>query len=214
MNMQNKLHRRLQEGFTLVELMVVVAIIGILATIAIPQYQKFQAKSRQSEARLALNAVYTVMQTFATDNNSYTDCIGRIGYARDGTKFYYAVGMQASSGNVCGPNGTQSCAEYAWPLDSTGAVVAAQVSTCADATVGDTHFLANFKENAAALPTRAQLPTAGVKANNSAAALIGRHSLPAGPGFVAGAVGNVSGTVMDQWTIGSTKQIVNDQSGI
>ena len=49
----------LQRGFTLVELMIVVAIIGILAAIAIPNFSKFQARAKQSEAKANLKGIYT-----------------------------------------------------------------------------------------------------------------------------------------------------------
>ena len=49
----------LQRGFTLVELMIVVAIIGILAAIAIPNFAKFQARAKQSEAKANLKGIYT-----------------------------------------------------------------------------------------------------------------------------------------------------------
>jgi len=48
-----------KKGFTLIELMIVVAIIGILAAIAIPNFLKFQAKSKQSEAKSNLGAIFT-----------------------------------------------------------------------------------------------------------------------------------------------------------
>ncbi len=55
---------RKQEGFTLIELMIVVAIIGILAAIAIPNFLQYQMKSRQSEAKTNLQAIKTSMVSF------------------------------------------------------------------------------------------------------------------------------------------------------
>lgn len=56
-----------QKGFTLIELMIVVAIIGILAAIAIPQYQNYIAKSQVSRAVAELGAVKTAVETCLND---------------------------------------------------------------------------------------------------------------------------------------------------
>ncbi len=69
--MLSLLRKRNKKGFTLIELMIVVAIIGILAAIAIPNFLKFQAKSKQSEAKTNLKAIYTAETGYYGENNAY-----------------------------------------------------------------------------------------------------------------------------------------------
>ena len=60
-----------QKGFTLIELMIVVAIIGILAAIAIPNFLQYQMKSRQSEAKTNLQAIRTSEIAFQAERGCY-----------------------------------------------------------------------------------------------------------------------------------------------
>ena len=62
---------RKQEGFTLIELMIVVAIIGILAAIAIPNFLQYQLKSKQSEAKTNIQAVRTSELSFGGERGCY-----------------------------------------------------------------------------------------------------------------------------------------------
>jgi type IV pilus assembly protein PilA len=86
---------RRQDGFTLVELMVVVAIIGLLSAVAIPNFQKYQARSKTSEAKLQLAAVYTAEQSFYSDYNVYHNCLRYMGYdpTEEVLSRYYTVGF-------------------------------------------------------------------------------------------------------------------------
>jgi prepilin-type N-terminal cleavage/methylation domain-containing protein len=63
--------QRNQKGFTLIELMIVVVIIGILAALAIPRFMKATTKSKQSEAQQVLKQIYTMQRTYRQAKDTY-----------------------------------------------------------------------------------------------------------------------------------------------
>ena len=73
MNMQ-----KAQQGFTLIELMIVVAIIGILASIALPAYQTYTNKAKFSEVVLATSAQKTAVELCGqtVSGDFFTECVG------------------------------------------------------------------------------------------------------------------------------------------
>jgi type IV pilus assembly protein PilA len=89
-----------QDGFTLVELMVVVAIIGLLSAVAIPNFQKYQAKAKSAEGKLQLSAVYTAEVSFFSDFSIYHVCLSYMGYdsSNESLSRYYTVGFNAVTG--------------------------------------------------------------------------------------------------------------------
>jgi type IV pilus assembly protein PilA len=70
---------RSSKGFSLIELMIVVAIIAILAAIAIPSFLRFQMKSKTSEATANLGAIRTCEESYRAENDVYIDQGGLAG---------------------------------------------------------------------------------------------------------------------------------------
>ncbi|WP_413288249.1 type IV pilin protein [Bdellovibrio sp. HCB337] len=187
----NVTSRKSQAGFSLVELMVVVAIIGILASLAIPSIGKYMAKARQSEAKTQLSSLYTAEKAFYAEYTIYDNRFGAVGYSPEGL-LRYNVGF--TGGTVALPAngynntlvGSQLLTNTLAFCDPGGVVVLANQRNCA---------ILNGATAAPPPPLPASL-TAATTFTASATAVI--HSI---------------GTT-DTWTMDQVKVMRNTVSGI
>ena len=75
---------RLGAGFTLAELLVVVALIGVLASVAIPSFTNFSFKARRAEALMALRQLFELQATYYSNRNEYSDSFRELGFGMHG----------------------------------------------------------------------------------------------------------------------------------
>ena len=85
-------NRSTSGGFTLVEVMVVLAIIGILAFVAVPNFLRYQTRSKQSEAKTSLRAIWTGEKSFFGERETFSPFAPLIGFSPErGNRYAYRL---------------------------------------------------------------------------------------------------------------------------
>ena len=181
-------HRSNNKAFSMIELMVVVAIIGVLAAIGIPEYSKFQAKARQSEAKLSLAALFTAEESFRQQWNSFTVDLFNAGFSVQGARLRYVTGFQDSVPCSSYPTGSGAPSE----------------TTSADYTWSDGTAV-NTASATWALGTQTKPTIASLTSCSNSTFRATSYGTPATSGIDPGA------TAGDTWTITESKLLTNYQ---
>jgi len=147
-----------RQGFTMIELMIVVAIIGVLSVISIPNFLMFQAKARQTEAKAALGAIFVAATTvLLTDNGTYAVTnIGQLPFSpigRPNYSYWYDVNGTPTavpgSSTAAGPCDVRSVTVFITPVASATSFTATAKgnadgdATCDEWSINDARNLEN-----------------------------------------------------------------------
>ena len=198
--MLSKFFSKKSRGFTLVELLIVVAIIGVLSTLGVPTFRRMIQKSKKSEAKVNLGAVFTAESAFQAEYSVFGNNLNRIGFDIDGNPLTmtYRVGFF----------GTSSCAGATTARPTSGSQVTALN------TAFPTYYSSFNASGADAWRGYSQL--------NSGCVNVAADSAADGTTFIATAQGAVSpsvdkanpGSVIDVWTINNSRTLVNTNDGV
>lgn len=174
------------KGFSMIELMVVVAIIGIIMTISLPNYQKFKSKAKQTNAKAELTGVFMSEQNFSIEYGKYHNNLPYVGYIPDG---YPKKGGTGADKNC--PNAT--------------------ATTFANTRYYATGFSGSDDPQIASLGA---IPCPGVLHYKSTVntGISPAGTVPGDGSFLAVASGELDGTP-DEWTINENKVLINTVKG-
>lgn len=201
-----------QSGFTLVELLIVVAIIGILASQGVPAYKRMVQKSKKSEAKLMLGDIATAEAAFNSEYGTYGDNIARMGAQLDGTNFTYAAGF----------NSTGNCAQVAAgsQVPNAGTVItsypsyaqAIVVTKPGGGTGNFTSMIGRVAEFSTSGLTGCFATTTTANASNVVTSFTAGATGPIAQGV--GSCATSTGGGCDVWSIDSNRSLTNISDGV
>ena len=121
--------QRRQKGFTMIELLVVLAILGIIVAIALPSYRASIRKSQRTDAHISLSRLATLQERFYFRTNNYTDDFADLiggatsGSPVDSDEGHYSISLSANAGGTV------------WTMVATAVGDQAQDTECAKLTL-------------------------------------------------------------------------------
>ena len=114
---------KFKTGFTLIEVMIVVVIIGILVGLAVPRFTRSTVKAKQTEAKLLLKQIYTMQQSYREENDTYWIPIEATVASADTPEAFAELGVEIMSGarysySITGSDNTFTAIAIASNLDT------------------------------------------------------------------------------------------------
>jgi len=112
--------KRIQQGFTLIEVLITVAIVGILLAVAVPAYSDYVTRGRLTEAFAALGGAQPAAEQFWANNRTYVGFDGSANFPVATANFTYALGNATTSTYTITATGRSKAAGFAYTINESG----------------------------------------------------------------------------------------------